>query len=206
MTRYIGKTCQPLPERHRKHLLSARSGGDTHRDHWIRSLLAIKVVPRIDVIELVNGDGCAEERNWIAQMRSMNWPLVNTTIGGEGVMTGKRHSLESRIKIGFKGLGRKQSTETIAKRVSKLRGRKCSPETRAKIAASKLGTRMSQGARIAMSESSASRRLTQFHIDAIRECNDKSQRALAELYGVTQSHISRIRSRKVCDQSLTPRS
>jgi hypothetical protein len=205
MTRYIGKTCQPLATRLHGHLSSARNGGATHRDCWLRSVMATGARPRIDLIELSDGDGCREEMKWIARLTAMNWPLVNGTIGGEGVMMGRRHSLESRIKIGFKGLGRKQSRETIELRASKMRGRKCPDSTKSKIAASHLGIKMSDEARVAMHNAHAKPKLNPGNITEIRNSDD-TQRALAERYDVDQSHISRIRARKrwsIVKDSLT---
>lgn len=141
MTRYIGKTSRGLRRRLHHHLNYARSGEKTHRATWIRSMLKFGAEPRIDLIEMVDGDGCAEEIRWIAEMRRMGWPLTNGTDGGEGV-AGTRRGVPPWNK------GRKCTPEERAKISASQRGKKLSEEHKAKISAANKGRQLTEGWKI----------------------------------------------------------
>ncbi len=53
--------------------------------------------------------------------------------------TGKKHTKETKLKIGLSKLGKKQLPETIAKRIPKLRGRIFTEEHRRKISEAQKG-------------------------------------------------------------------
>lgn len=222
VTRYIGKTIAKLPTRLDQHLSKARRGCRTHRGRWINSILKNGGVPRIDLIEMVDGDGCAEEIKWISFMREHGFDLVNGTLGGESGMTGRTHPPEIRAIISAKGTGRKHSSETIAKRASKLRGQHRSIEERKHISESKRGTTFSIESRKKMSESRKGKTLlpeirlkcaerframdrrgeksplAKLSEQDVREIKGSllPQSTLAKTYGVGQDQISRIKSGK----------
>ena len=84
-TRYVGVTFRGK-RRLIEHLSRAVMGGKTHRDCWIRSLIARHLRPGYRVIEQGQGDGWqAAERWWIALLRQA-CDLVNQTDGGEGFL------------------------------------------------------------------------------------------------------------------------
>lgn len=221
MTRYIGKTIRPLRIRLSQHLSSARRGEDTHRARWTRELFGLGMEPRIDLIEMVEGDGCLEEIGHIAMMRRAGYKLVNSTDGGDGLRSGA-HSPEVIEKMRIASTGRKHSSETIELRASKMRGRKYTDEHRANIAKSKIGHRWTDEQKemlsrahkgvsvaqlftpeaIAKSRANVPRgerhraaKITASQAQEIRE-SEELQSVLAKRYGVGPDQISRIRSGK----------
>lgn len=106
--RYIGKSDAPA-QRFRSHL-NERS--NCHRAHWIRSLKAKGLRPRLTVLEPLGYGQCWQEaeRRWIAFGRSQGWPLTNNTSGGDGVCD---LPPETRERMRNVWLGRKHTPETI---------------------------------------------------------------------------------------------
>jgi hypothetical protein len=121
-----------------------RRGKINYRCNWIRSLISRGVIPRIALIEEVDGDGCAEEIQWIKLFRENNGRLVNMTTGGEGTPgmpkspetkrkireanLGKKRSIESRVAMSKAQTGRKMPVEQLLRRAM-LRGVKRPPST-----------------------------------------------------------------------------
>ena len=148
ITRYIGKTIKPLHQRLAQHLLVARNNSHSHHcSNWIRSMIRNKISPTIHLIESVVGDGCESERGWILIMRSMGWPLVNTTNGGEGVV-GLRHSDDTKAKWS-------------AARKGKNLGHEVSDETRRKIGLAHKGKKISQQHRQALSRANKGKKISE---------------------------------------------
>jgi len=82
--RYVGVTDNTVRR------LSQHCGPDpldvSHRANWLRSLLADGCVPVLAIIEEVeNGEWIEAERKWIAHFRELEFDLVNSTEGGDGV-------------------------------------------------------------------------------------------------------------------------
>ena len=139
-TRYVGVTFRGN-RRLNEHMSRAVTGGRTHRDCWIRSLITLGLRPSLCVLEQGVGDGWQErEKFWIAHHRQTG-DLVNHTDGGEGFqgyvptpelrakwsemrkgvpyapgrvpgMKGKHHTAEAKEKIREAGTGLKRSEET----------------------------------------------------------------------------------------------
>ena len=99
--RYVGKTIGKLTRRLSSHLSEARSGVKNHRCNWIRSLLKRGVLPTIQMVGEVEGDGNQEEIAWIVYGQIAGWKLVNETDGGDG---GHR-SAETRKKMSMAQTG-----------------------------------------------------------------------------------------------------
>jgi hypothetical protein len=99
--RYIGKASNHV-RRWVHHIRESRKGKRTHKCNWIRSLLAVGVLPGMKVLMECEGDGFDAERYqiWLARRSALN--LTNATDGGEGGTTthfrGRKHSLESIAK------------------------------------------------------------------------------------------------------------
>lgn len=94
--RYVGVTSNPS-RRLYQHL---RADKETHRDRWIRSLQALGLLPRMDIIfEAKTLEGAyLLERYAIEQLRK--WAdLTNLTEGGEGSEPGQKRSEEQRLKL-----------------------------------------------------------------------------------------------------------
>lgn len=137
--RYVGKSFEPY-QRFKDHIKKCRVYRySTHKNHWLRVLFSLGLVPLMTIIESTTEDGSTRERFWIAHFRSVGCVLTNATDGGEG-MPGFIPSLETRAKLSawMKGkpgtfLGRTHTPETRAtlSAIGKLRITK--PETRVKI-------------------------------------------------------------------------
>lgn len=109
--RYFGKTTQPIGRRLAEHIGVARIR-NTHRDAWIRTLLAAGLRPMITILEtgLMSKDALdSAERAWIARGRADGLRLCNLTGGGDGLW---HPSPEVRARIAAAHKGRKASEET----------------------------------------------------------------------------------------------
>jgi len=115
-TRYIGKADNPkkrLKAHHQPYQLRAR----THKNSWIKHLLARGELPVMRILEEVPVEEWRDkERAWIARALAAGCDLVNGTSGGDGYP--------------------ELSPESRARQAASLRGRKASAETRARMSAS----------------------------------------------------------------------
>jgi hypothetical protein len=152
--RYIGKTKNELIYRLDQHIRETKSHKNdfSYRCNWFRKMIRLGCIPSIKLIEEVEGDGVIEERYWIKHYRDLNYRLVNTTEGGEGLYN---PSKEVRERIASKHIGMKASLETKQKmslsRTGKHHsngrlGHKHSEETKKKIGAGNKGKKMSKQA------------------------------------------------------------
>ena len=168
--RYIGRTCDPA-KRLGAHLSEAQVNKATlltHKDNWLRSLIANGLKPVMDILESGSGDWAEAERRWIARFRAEG-NLINRTDGGDGV-PGLEAKPESRLKMSLAAKARAMSEEgkahlSLAGRNSHEKaprssppiawtfsGRKHTPETRAKISAIQIGKKIPAEVRARMSE------------------------------------------------------
>lgn len=117
-TRYIGKSIRP------KERLTNECNErvNTHRSHWIQSVLAKGKRPEQIILEVVpaNRDWQERERYWIAEGKCRGWPLVNGTSGGDGVPD---LCEEARAKMLKTWIGRKHKPETLEKIGAASKGR-----------------------------------------------------------------------------------
>lgn len=187
MVRYVGMTFRGVKRRFNEHLCRARTGGKTHRDCWIRSLLTAGVSPVLSVIDRGRGESWqATEQRWIAH-HSAAGMLVNHTIGGDGTpghipsaatrakwsakrkgvryapgrtgaMKGRNHSPEARAKIAAAATGRTHSSEAKAKISHAHRGKTISPEQRAVIARAHAGKRLTAEHKAKIADATTNRR------------------------------------------------
>lgn len=146
VTRYIGKTKQTLRNRFLSHIREARRGETSGKSKWIRSMIARGLQPRIDLIEMAEGEGDSEERKWIADIRARGIHLFNFQDGGSrppslcvAPFKGKKLSDDHKRKLSLAhigvGVGRKVSEETRRKMSASMKG-KMSEERRLKLAQS----------------------------------------------------------------------
>jgi hypothetical protein len=82
--RYIGKTRARLKKRLKAHIWESKKNQTRHRTKWIASLLKDNCNPEIIVLEVVEGDGNAEEIKYIREFTKKGFNLVNGTMGGDG--------------------------------------------------------------------------------------------------------------------------
>ena len=107
--RYIGKSTDPRA-RLRHHLDTGSRQSNTHKNHWINSLLAVGKRPFLEVLETTTEVEWPQREQYYIQCYKALGRLTNSTNGGEGAP------------------GCPQSPETVAKRVAKNTGRKRTPE------------------------------------------------------------------------------
>lgn len=97
--RYIGKSCSGL-RRPQEHVRACFLRSSTHKNNWVKSLLAQGLEPQIEVLEELQGpDRLADaEMEWIAAARRAGCQLTNETDGGDGLW-GRKHTLATRLKM-----------------------------------------------------------------------------------------------------------
>jgi hypothetical protein len=171
--RYVGVTFRGVARRVVEHTCRARTGGRTHRDCWLRSLLTAGVEPNVDVVQSGRGEGWQDaERSWIAKHRPT---LVNATDGGDGapglVCSESAKAAMSRARRGktyapgrVPGmLGRTHSPEARAKIADAGRGRAHTPQSKALLSAARSGKALSKGHRAKLRERKLGGTLTPEH-------------------------------------------
>lgn len=174
VVRYVGVTFRGKA-RFREHLSRAVTGGRTHRDCWIRSLLSAGVRPTYQVIEQGTGEGWQDrERFWIARHKSTT-DLTNCTEGGEGipgyVPTPELRQKWSQMRAGVPYapgrrsamLGRKHTPEAVEKIRQASTGRKMPDSMKAKISAARKGKPLSAEQRERLVECHRGKTLTEEH-------------------------------------------
>lgn len=190
--RYVGKSTRPALRLQNQ----CNERANTHRSHWIQSVLASGLRPKQIILEeLPDGaDWQASERLWIAQLKAQGARLTNGTSGGDGV---RDLPPESKARIAAAWIGRKHRPETKAKIGAASRLRRHTPERRALM-------RRKMSGRVIKWTDKISRALSKLSDDQVREIRQAllcrvSQYALADRYGVHQGTISNIK-RGLCYQ------
>lgn len=211
--RYIGQTSRALGVRWTQHIKDSKSG-----EYAINRAIRKYGAHNFEVAMLATADSLAKlnelERQYVAEFGTFGGNGYNQTIGGDGVMLCRKHSVETREKISALQIGRKQSPEAVAKRIATQIGRPLSPEhrkkiseankgqtrspeTRARLVASHLGKKPSDETRRRMSVAQslrkrAPRKRENAHLDsAIAELmlQGLSQRAIAFQLGITRGLV-----------------
>lgn len=83
--RYVGQTISDPKKRRNDHVSDALNRAKTHKDNWIRSVIARGGTISVEVLE--SGDWTRDERDereiyWIAEYKSRGIKLTNMTNGG----------------------------------------------------------------------------------------------------------------------------
>jgi hypothetical protein len=144
--RYAGKTIYPLSIRLSNHISDAkkRQNGSRYVLNWIRKIHPL--VPDIELVCEVDGNGNVEETACIKRLRESGCRLTNLTDGGEGMAGHKPvFTAEHRAKISAAKMGHAVTAETRAKLRAASLGHKASLEVRAKLSARLMGNRHSVG-------------------------------------------------------------
>jgi hypothetical protein len=144
--RYVGKSIRPF-QRLQNHM---NEKSNCHRSHWLQSLKRKGLIPRVVILEIVEGawPWQESERYWIATLKAMDARLTNNTRGGDGVTglpgetrakmrstwVGRRHRPESLLKIGAASQGRKHDEQWKRLMHEKMKNRQFSVEHRARLA------------------------------------------------------------------------
>ncbi len=164
--RYVGKSNDPK-KRFANHLCPIDK---SHRTSWIKNLKTRGLRPEMFIIEEIDRSSWEEaERFWICYFKAIGCPLINATLGGDGVSGVTEQTKEKlrayakiRPSMGLAGreklsrlhsgnkyrLGQKGTSSLKGKKISEthrlriiaaLIGRKVSPESREKIRLGNLG-------------------------------------------------------------------
>lgn len=139
---YVGKSSSGL-KRPRYHAHAARKGDGGLCANWIRGLLDLELMYEIVVLEYVVDASVLVDREvwWIACGRNNGWPLLNQTIGGEG-LPGFKHYKLTKSKLRDAAL-RQWSNPNSRKRITEsMIGRTVSPLGRARLSVAHLGVRL----------------------------------------------------------------
>lgn len=122
--RYVGKTIRGLSRRLRTHLYPRFLREKSHKNHWLRALVALGLKPEIEVLEECGSWETMNEaeRFHIAYWRYIGAALTNSTAGGEeGFGRGRTHTKDARRKIGEGNRGKKRGADHGV-RTSRARG------------------------------------------------------------------------------------
>lgn len=96
LIKYIGKTID-LKRRFKEHL---KEEGKYKKIRWIKKLLKLNLVPKIDIIDIVwRCDEDFWEMFWISQFRYAGFKLLNHTNGGHNPPIVKKFGEENSFKI-----------------------------------------------------------------------------------------------------------
>lgn len=145
-TRYVGATFRGN-RRLNEHMSRAVTGGRTHRDCWIRSLITMGLRPTLKVLEQGAGEGWQDrEKFWIAEHR-LTGDLVNHTDGGEGFL-GYVPTPELRAKWS----AMRRGVPYAPGRVPGMKGKHHTPEVREKIREASTGLKRTEETRKRMSD------------------------------------------------------
>lgn len=119
--RYVGQCVNPK-ERYADHRENQK--GTCRRANWLNLLRSLNLKPLMEVIEECDESNWSErEIYWIAEHKKRDYDLVNTTIGGEGVL-GLKHTEETKQKLSVLSKQQKRSKETTQKCADGHRGLK----------------------------------------------------------------------------------
>lgn len=153
--RYIGKAVDPQ-QRLAHHLYPSALKPETHKNRWLRQLLAQGLKPTTSILESVTDRPWQEaEREWIARYRESGANLTNILDGGIGGLMSTELSDEIRARWSALRRGRKglpMPPELRAKLLAIHTGAKRSEQTRALLRAKALGRRWTDEQRARMSE------------------------------------------------------
>jgi len=137
--RYVGKAVYPK-DRLKDHL---KDTSDTHKVHWIQSVIRKGAVPIMVLLETIEGSADwswqEAEKRWIAKFKAMGAGLVNSTDGGDGVENIAPESKEKMLKT---WTGRKHTDETKKKISAYRKTWKASDKTRSAMSAAHTGRKI----------------------------------------------------------------
>jgi hypothetical protein len=130
--RYVGKSYRPLI-RYTQHIRDCHES-DTHKNRWLRKIIAEGQKPRLIIIEKTDvSSSIAKEQYWIEYYRGISSnKFTNATKGGVGKI-GYKTSEETKRKIGQSKKGQNHREESSKKMSIARRGKTKSKEHRSNI-------------------------------------------------------------------------
>lgn len=184
--RYVGKSIRP-ELRLQNHMNDV---SNCHRSHWLQSLKRKGAMPRMVILETIEGEWPWQEveRFWIKRGRALGWPLTNNTAGGDGV-DGLPEEARERLRSAW--LGRKHTPETLVKLSAASKGRTKTDEQKSHM------RKLMQGRHITWADrlSEAVSKFSHEQADQImgRLNAGETVAALAAEFGVHRTTISKIK-------------
>lgn len=186
--RYIGKSIRPKERLTNE----CNEKANTHRGHWIQSIIARGSRPKQVILEVVP-DGVSwqeRERYWIQEGRRRGWKLVNGTSGGDGVPDLCPEAKEKMLKT---WTGRKHRPETLEKIGRASKGRTHNQQYKEYMRRIMSVREFSEQHRARLSE--ANKKFTDDQVREIRDllaCGAKVK-DVAVMYGAHRTTISKIK-------------
>jgi len=219
--RYVGFTKVSLDKRLSQHLKYSQLKKNTHKNAWIKSLLAKNVIPTIFLLQETNLEEWVEDERWnISYFKSIGCDLTNDPRCPGGEMPpswrGRKHTQEHTAKIAASNKGQKPTAYCIERLIEASTGRKMSEYNRSKLRESNIGRKMTDDNKRKLIDSARNRlwtdemrdklskanigkrrikKLTQEQRNAIPKLLQEgfSQREVAKLFNVSQTSIRRFK-------------
>lgn len=94
--KYVGKTIRPLKRRLSEHMYSTKRH-NYKLTSWIKSLNSEPIIELVDEVEFENWQFW--EKHYISLFKSFGFNLKNISEGGEIDNTGKKFSIESKLRM-----------------------------------------------------------------------------------------------------------
>ncbi len=165
--RYVGKTVNLT---HRMNMHVHDRNQHTYRARWILGLYNLKLRPIMRVLETIENsddmDWQAREVYWIDKKTQDGCRLTNQETGGRA---GKRHSVETKMRMSEAQMGKKMSDETKRKLSVAHTGKVISSETRHKLSLINTGKKASKETRAKMSVIGKGRVFSPVHLQKISD-------------------------------------
>lgn len=161
--RYIGRSSSGLRRPKHHAIPSVLRKDRTHKGAWLRLLSGLGLKAEIIILEEFStaDDLGIAECFWIAQARGVGWMITNVTTGGDGGLSGMRHSNETRAKIGAAHKGKVISEVQREKQRLAVTGKRHTVEARAKMSAARSGRPLTPEHRAAAAAGQVGRIVTQ---------------------------------------------
>lgn len=111
--RYLGQTLCP-DRRLYCHIRDARKGKKLYVSSWIKGLLSKNLLPILEILDVVpDTEADFWEIEYLQNFRERGFFLTNLAPGGKKgvVIPGRKHSLETKLKIGKSNRGKIRTPE-----------------------------------------------------------------------------------------------
>lgn len=147
LPRYVGFSIDP-GRRYKEHL---KDRSNTHKCHWIRSLLALGLSPALQILEETERPQ-EREKLWIAHLLESGADLVNDTEGGDGNPNPSAH-----VRANMSAGGRKLRSSLAVRAAMSARATAqwASPSAREEASARVRGTKRSASTKLKLSEAAS---------------------------------------------------
>lgn len=219
--RYVGFT-KNSKNRIAQHCRPSKLKANSYKNNWIKSIRANGLFPQIYILETYNSkeEALQAEIDLIAYYKWIGCQLTNVTKGGdEGAdyfrsekirsnisksSLGRKHTenTKKRISSSLTGIKRNHSEEHRKKISAALSGRKLPSmlqETKRKLSSLRKGQKAKEEDKLKSVKNNKNYKLTKENIINIKKLYQSkkySQKEIAELFGISSSHASKIINNK----------